>query len=82
MMIATAPIVEEMEPIALAEEVRPDEESRRWLDELRAEGATKDAAVARLHAVLLRAARFEVGCCLTYGGTSSTTSRSRLPTMR
>jgi RNA polymerase sigma-70 factor (ECF subfamily) len=50
-----------MEPIALAEEVRPDEESRRWLDELRAEGATKDAAVARLHAVLLRAARFEVG---------------------
>jgi RNA polymerase sigma-70 factor (ECF subfamily) len=49
-----------MEPIALAEEVRPDEESRRWLDELRAEGATKDAAVARLHAVLLRAARFEV----------------------
>ena len=49
-----------MEPIALAEEVRPDEESRRWLEELRAEGATKDAAVARLHAVLLRAARFEV----------------------
>ena len=61
MMVAAAPIVEEMEPIALAEEVRPDEESRRWLDELRAEGATKDAAVARLHAVLLRAARFEVG---------------------
>jgi RNA polymerase sigma-70 factor (ECF subfamily) len=60
-MVAAAPIVEEMEPIALAEEVRPDEESRRWLDELRAEGATKDAAVARLHAVLLRAARFEVG---------------------
>jgi RNA polymerase sigma-70 factor (ECF subfamily) len=61
MMVAAAPIVEEMEPIALAEEVRPDEESRRWLDELRAEGATKDAAVARLHAILLRAARFEVG---------------------
>ena len=60
MMLAAAPIVEEMEPIALAEEVRPDEESRRWLEELRAEGATKDAAVARLHAVLLRAARFEV----------------------
>ena len=61
MMVAAAPIVEEMEPIALAEDVRPDEESRRWLDELRAEGATKDAAVARLHAVLLRAARCEVG---------------------
>ena len=60
MTVAAAPIVEEMEPIALAEDVRPDEESRRWLDELRAEGATKDAAVARLHAVLLRAARFEV----------------------
>ena len=60
MMVAAAPIVEEMEPIALAEEVRPDEEARRWLDELRAEGPTKDAAVARLHAVLLRAARFEV----------------------
>jgi len=60
MMVAAAPIVEEMEPIALAEEVRPDEDSRRWLDELRAEGPTKDAAVARLHAVLLRAARFEV----------------------
>jgi len=59
-MVAAAPIVEEMEPIALAEEVRPDEDSRRWLDELRAEGPTKDAAVARLHAVLLRAARFEV----------------------
>jgi RNA polymerase sigma-70 factor (ECF subfamily) len=61
MMVTAAPIVEEMEPIALAEEIQPDEESRRWLDELRAEGATKDAAVARLHAVLLRAARFEVG---------------------
>jgi RNA polymerase sigma-70 factor (ECF subfamily) len=60
MMVASAPIVEEMEPIAVAEEVRPDEESRRWLDELRADGATKDAAIARLHAVLLRAARFEV----------------------
>jgi len=60
MMVAAAPIVEEMEPIGLAEEVRPDEDSRRWLDELRDEGPTKDAAVARLHAVLLRAARFEV----------------------
>ena len=60
MMVAAAPVVEEMEPIALAEEVRPDEESRRWLDELSADGAIKDEAVARLHAVLLRAARFEV----------------------
>jgi RNA polymerase sigma-70 factor (ECF subfamily) len=39
---------------------RLDDESRRWLAGLRAEGAEKDAAVERLHALLLRAARFEV----------------------
>ncbi len=38
-----------------------DEESREWLRTLRAEGAERDAAVARLHALLVRAARFEVG---------------------
>jgi RNA polymerase sigma-70 factor (ECF subfamily) len=37
-----------------------DEESRTWLRELRDGGATEQAAVARLHALLLRAARFEV----------------------
>jgi RNA polymerase sigma-70 factor (ECF subfamily) len=37
-----------------------DDESREWLRDLRAEGASKDAAVARLHALLVRAARFEV----------------------
>jgi RNA polymerase sigma-70 factor, ECF subfamily len=37
-----------------------DAESRRWLRELRGTGETHDAAVARLHALLLRAARFEV----------------------
>ncbi|HEX2110246.1 MAG TPA: sigma-70 family RNA polymerase sigma factor [Gaiellaceae bacterium] len=37
-----------------------DEESRQWLRSLRADGATRDDAVARLHALLLRAARFEV----------------------
>jgi RNA polymerase sigma-70 factor (ECF subfamily) len=36
-----------------------DDESRAWLRDLRAEGRTKDDAVARLHALLLRAARFE-----------------------
>jgi hypothetical protein len=36
-----------------------DEESRAWLRDLRAEGRTKDEEVARLHALLLRAARFE-----------------------
>jgi RNA polymerase sigma-70 factor (ECF subfamily) len=38
-----------------------DEESRQWLRTLRAEGGERDAAVARLHALLVRAARFEVG---------------------
>ena len=37
-----------------------DAESRRWLEDLRSEGHTRDEAVARLHALLLRAARFEV----------------------
>jgi RNA polymerase sigma-70 factor (ECF subfamily) len=37
-----------------------DQESREWLRSLRAEGSEHDAAVARLHALLLRAARFEV----------------------
>ena len=38
-----------------------DAESREWLDGLRADGPTRDEAVARLHALLLRAARVEVG---------------------
>src|SRR5262245_2868561 len=37
-----------------------DEESRAWLRDLRADGAVRDDAMARLHALLLRAARFEV----------------------
>jgi RNA polymerase sigma-70 factor, ECF subfamily len=65
MQLALAePMVRSMEPtvqrLGLIQEPLLDEESRRWLDELRADGATKDEAVARLHAVLLRAARFEV----------------------
>ena len=36
-----------------------DDESRVWLRDLRSQGRTKDQAVARLHALLLRAARFE-----------------------
>jgi RNA polymerase sigma-70 factor (ECF subfamily) len=36
-----------------------DAASREWLRALRAHGATRDEAVARLHALLLRAARFE-----------------------
>jgi RNA polymerase sigma-70 factor, ECF subfamily len=37
-----------------------DEESREWLRTLRATGPVHDQAVARLHALLLRATRFEV----------------------
>jgi RNA polymerase sigma-70 factor (ECF subfamily) len=48
------------QPLTLVQEPSLDEESRRWLDDLRSDGAIKDAAVARLHALLLRAARFEV----------------------
>jgi RNA polymerase sigma-70 factor (ECF subfamily) len=37
-----------------------DEESRGWIRGLRADGSARDEALARLHALLLRAARFEV----------------------
>jgi len=37
-----------------------DPESRQWLASLEATGPARDEAVARLHALLLRAARFEV----------------------
>jgi RNA polymerase sigma-70 factor (ECF subfamily) len=38
----------------------PDAESARWLEALAATGHAHDEAVARLHELLLRAARFEV----------------------
>jgi RNA polymerase sigma-70 factor (ECF subfamily) len=38
----------------------PDGDSREWLANLRGEGSERDAAIGRLHALLLRAARFEV----------------------
>jgi RNA polymerase sigma-70 factor (ECF subfamily) len=37
-----------------------DDESREWLRSLRAGGAEREEAVGRLHALLLKAARFEV----------------------
>jgi RNA polymerase sigma-70 factor, ECF subfamily len=37
-----------------------DDESREWLQSLRAKDAISEDAIARLHALLLRAARFEV----------------------
>jgi RNA polymerase sigma-70 factor, ECF subfamily len=62
---ATAPIglVEPLVPLpAVKTPTRPllDAESREWLRSLRAGGLTRDEAVARLHALLLRGARFEV----------------------
>jgi RNA polymerase sigma-70 factor, ECF subfamily len=44
-------------------ETRPhlDVESHAWLSDLRSTGSRQDAAVKRLHELLLRAARFEVG---------------------
>jgi RNA polymerase sigma-70 factor (ECF subfamily) len=45
------------EPVRAA---RLDPESREWLTTLRGTGARYDDAVLRLHALLLRAARFEV----------------------
>ncbi len=38
-----------------------DAESQEWLRALRSDGAARDEAVVRLHELLLRAARFEVG---------------------
>lgn len=37
-----------------------DAESRAWVDALRSDGRERDEAIERLHALLLRAARFEV----------------------
>ena len=48
----------QLEPRAATTLLDPD--SREWLRCLRADGAAHDDAVARLHALLLRAARFEV----------------------
>jgi RNA polymerase sigma-70 factor (ECF subfamily) len=39
----------------------PDVESRAWVAALGADGAAHDDAVERLHALLLRGARFEIG---------------------
>ena len=59
---ATVRVVEPTIPLPTREPapVSRDAESREWLRGLRAEGATRDEAIARLHSLLLRAARFEV----------------------
>jgi RNA polymerase sigma-70 factor (ECF subfamily) len=51
-----------MHQAPLAEDRRArDTESREWIEALSSEGRQRDEAVERLHALLLRAARFEVG---------------------
>jgi RNA polymerase sigma-70 factor (ECF subfamily) len=56
---ATVGVVEPAVPLP-ARAARIDADSRAWLRSLRATGATREEAIARLHALLLRAARFEV----------------------
>jgi RNA polymerase sigma-70 factor (ECF subfamily) len=58
--LAVEPMNERTQAVAPARLLPFDGESRGWLRDLRSSGATKDDAVARLHALLLRAARFEV----------------------
>jgi RNA polymerase sigma-70 factor (ECF subfamily) len=47
-------------PDISAAPARVDRDSRVWLERLRGTGAERDAALTELHALLLRAARFEV----------------------
>src|SRR3954468_19331173 len=51
-----------VEPAVVPTSPRPvlDPESREWLQSLRSSGASRDDAIRRLHALLLRAPRFEV----------------------
>jgi RNA polymerase sigma-70 factor (ECF subfamily) len=56
---ATVPVVEP-QVVTPASTIPLDAESREWLRGLRADGAVREDAIARLHALLLRAARFEV----------------------
>ena len=63
-----------------------DPASAEWLSSLRNEGPSRDEAIERLHALLLRGARFEVGRrqarCHTSAVASSTTSPWRPQTTR
>ena len=55
-----AATVAPVEPALSVQTPPADLESREWLRSLRAAGGERDEAVARLHALLLRAAHFEV----------------------
>jgi RNA polymerase sigma-70 factor (ECF subfamily) len=58
----TVSLVKPAIPLAAPTSARPhlDADSREWLRRLRGDETARDDAVARLHALLLRAARFEV----------------------
>ncbi|HEY7004728.1 MAG TPA: sigma-70 family RNA polymerase sigma factor [Gaiellaceae bacterium] len=59
----TATTVRERVKQGVSEQTNPpvDVDSREWLVSLRADGSARGEAEARLHALLLRAARFELG---------------------
>ncbi len=63
MSAVTLPLTKPVDDIEQAMVASPalDEESRAWLRDLRSDGIARDEALARLHALLVRAARFEVG---------------------
>lgn len=56
---ATMEVMDPSEPAVSIPDL--DEESRAWLEDLRSEGEVGERAKARLHELLLRASRFEVG---------------------
>ena len=60
MTSVTLPVVSGVPSTVEHDVARLDAESREWLRSLRVDGPARDEAVARLHALLLRAARFEV----------------------
>ena len=51
-------VMEEAPPVT---SVHREAEGRRWIAALRSAGAEREVAAATLHAMLLRAARFELG---------------------
>jgi RNA polymerase sigma-70 factor, ECF subfamily len=57
---ATVSAMKPAAPLIASPVSPPDAESREWLRTLRADDPTRQIAVERLHALLLRAARFEV----------------------
>jgi RNA polymerase sigma-70 factor, ECF subfamily len=56
----TKPVDDIAQHMAAPPRLALDEESRRWLRDLRSEGSARDEAIVQLHALLLRAARFEI----------------------